>query len=525
MKNKSLIIVLANSNDMTVDAIRELVRIAAQSDKRFLKKPDGTGAVPSSVWVGDLIAPMTGNDPWRAIILAADNKSYQCSFTITDGTVKLGDDAKEVARVVNYQVLANDADCVDVLGLDNALTMDHDGWALLAPFGEHKKERMVRKPDGSLAQEKYIQVLDQAAVDTIIGNEKGTNIFQKLKRTLIKRPIYRDHPDLKVISPETINLGNDKMIPLGVNGGLRRTDRGLEFQPLLAPEGAAAVETDGCKYPSAVFLLKKTGVVRDGGYIEVRPFAVASVGLTPFPNISGVDSLANANPNNPAAKQTETTDDKIMKQLLIGWLAAQGVVLANNADDQAVFDAFTKEMTTRAANITALGNVKTNLEAVRGDQTKLVNGAKLPIDLVTAANEIFALGNAKTEAETRRKQFIETRVDLVIVQGKAPVADRQKEIDALIVLGNDKLDAAIAALDARPVKFPIASVVAAERKVDADSARSANEQVITLANNDPRYKDIKDFGTAFNAVLKDHPQLAEQLRAKPAGEKKDHATT
>lgn len=417
-------------------------------------------------------------------------------------------------------------DVADILALENALTLDSDGWALLAPFGEHKKER-IASINGALVHEKYIQIVDQASVDTVLANERGTNIFAKLKHALVKRPIYRDHPDLKLYAPETVQHGNQKMSPLGVNDGCRKTDRGLEFRPMLAPEGATAVSEDGCKYPSAVFLLKKTGVVRDGGWIEVRPFALASIGLTANPNISGVDSLANAKPNTPAAKQTENENkNDTMKQILIGWLAAQGIALANDATDQAVFDAFNKEMQTRSASITTLGNSKTQLEAITGDKSKLATGAKLPADLVTAANEILALENAKTETTTLKTKFLEARVDLVITQGKAPVADRQKEVDSLLALGNDKLDAALADLDKRPVKFAVTSSVDANRKAGATvtTAAQARTEILALANSDAKYKAL-EMDAAMNAIKRDRPDLFEVLNAKPAEEQTAGATT
>ncbi|HEX3855955.1 MAG TPA: phage protease [Verrucomicrobiae bacterium] len=434
-------------------------------------------------------------------------------------------------------VLANTTetpDVADILALDNALTLDSDGYALLAPFGEHKKER-IANINGTLVHEKYIQIVDQQSVDAVLANEKGTNIFAKLKHALVKRPIYRDHPDLKLYAPETVQsqTSNNRMSPLGVNDACRKSDRGLEFRPLLSPEGATAVSEDGCKYPSAVFMLKKTGIVRDGGWIEVRPFALASIGLTANPNISGVDSLANAK---DAAKQTDEnkqpkTSDTIMKQLLIGWLAAQGVTLANDAADQAVFDAFNKEMLTRTTSITALGNDKQTLtgtvNTLTGDKTKLVTGAALPTDLVTAANTIIALENAKTDSTKLRRQFFEARVDLNITQGKTPVADRTKEIDALLALGNDKVDTALTALDARPVKFAVASQVDAKRKNAAGAPTTvaqAREEILTLANSDDKYRKL-EMGEAMKLIEKDRPDLFEVLRAKPSEEKTTAATT
>ena len=50
-------------------------------------------------------------------------------------------------------------------------TLDEDGWALIAPFGEHPKTRVVKK-NGRLVEEKFIQVLDnQSAGPAFVAGE------------------------------------------------------------------------------------------------------------------------------------------------------------------------------------------------------------------------------------------------------------------------------------------------------------------------------------------------------------------
>ena len=401
-------------------------------------------------------------------------------------------------------------DLADFIALENELALDNDGWALLAPFGEHRKERLATV-NGQIVQERYVQILDETAVDAVVANEKGAGILQRLKRALIKRPIYRDHPDLKLYAPETVAMGNQALTPLGVNDGCRKSARGLEFRPLLAPDGAAAVENDGCKYPSALFLLKKTGVVRDGGWIEVRPFALASVGLTAFPNISGVDSLANAKANTPAAKPETENQENHMKQILIGWLAAQGVALANDATDQAVFDAFNKEMLTRSTSITTLGNDKTTLTTTVNTLTTDRDAQKKRAD-----EAITALGNEQTALKTERKARLEAVTDLVITQGRLAVAERDAKVSELTALANDKLDGAITALKALPVKFAVASGISAARKdsANATTQQEAQKQILSLANSDPKYNKLP-MAEAMEAIKRDQPALFEQLNTKP----------
>ncbi len=399
---------------------------------------------------------------------------------------------------------SNEPDVADFVALENELALDNDGWALLAPYGEHQKERVVNR-DGKIKTERYLQIVDEAAVDAVIANERGTNLISRIKRALIKRPIYRDHPDLKLYSKESVAIGNQEMNPLGVNDGCRKTARGLEFRPLLAPDGATAIENDGCKYPSALFLLKKTGVVREGGWIEVRPFALASIGLTPTPNISGVDSLANARANQPAAKQTETTpNEDTMKQLLIGWLAAQGIALANDSTEQAVFDAFTKEMQGRSASVTTLANDKSTLTTTVTSLTSDRDAQKKRAD-----DAVTALGNAQTETGKVRKQYIEARVDLAITQGKVAVADRATEITAL---ENSKtLDTDIEALGQRAIKFPTVTNQDANRKSAAGSttASLALGNAMEVAIKEGKAKTKSD---ALDYVIKTQPALHEAYK-------------
>lgn len=391
-------------------------------------------------------------------------------------------------------------DLADFVALENELALDNDGWALLAPFGEHQKERQATI-NGQIVTERYVQILDETAVDAVIANEKGTNILQRIKRALVKRPIYRDHPDLKLYAPESVAIGNQELTPLGVNGGCRKTERGLEFQPHLTPDGAAAVENDGCKYPSALFLLKKTGVVRDGGWIEVRPFALASIGLTPTPNISGVDSLANARANKPAASggcatSTQNQNEDTMKQLLIGWLAAQGIALANDSTDQTVFDAFNKAWTERSTATAALGNDKSNLTQTVNTLTATAAAEKKRADEATTA-----LANAATETGKVRKQFIEARVDLAITQGKVALADRANEIAAL---ENSKvIETDLTALDKRAARFPVAASAEA-RKLSANSTHAS----LALANAmEVHVKAGKTKTEALTIILKEQPEL------------------
>ena len=394
-------------------------------------------------------------------------------------------------------VLANSTEPGEVLALENELALDNDGWALLAPFGEHRKTRTVQRGN-QLTTETFVQVFDAEAVDAILANEVGTGLFARLKRALIKRPIYNGHPDLKLYAPETVTLGNEKLIPLGVNDGCRKTQRGLEFKPLLVPAGAEAIENDGCKYPSGLFLLKKTGVVRPNGDIEVRPYKLASIGLTPFPNISGVDSLANAKSNTPAASEETKTQDDTMKQLLIGWLAAQGIALANDSTEQAAFDAFLKHMSTQSGSLTALGNEKNTLTATVTSLTAARDAEKQRAD-----NAALALANEQTAFKAERKARCEAVVDLHIGAGRLAVAEREAKVNELTALANEKLAEAITSLDKLPVKHAVTSQIG-ERKGQSNPSTGA----VALANEiEVLVKAGKTKGQALDEIIKTKPEI------------------
>jgi len=322
--------------------------------------------------------------------------------------------------------------------INNDVTeLDADGWALIAPFGNHPKTRVYRE-NGLVKEQKFIQVLDHESADALMNGENS--FFRKLKRALIGIPVYKGHGDLNDVDPKALASETQK-IKLGVVDQIRKAEPrpgrcgGIEAHFALDNDGAEAVAA-GWKLPSAFWLVMPIGneSLPDGQTaIRARPFKLLSVALTQFPNISGVESLANQRDAGPqsrevqhAAKQTEKTNDT-MKQILIGWLAAQGIALANEATDQAVFEAFTKEMSTRSANISALGNEKTTLATVtvptltkeRDDYKKKSEDAGV------------ALGNEQSARKAERKSAATFAVDLAIQRGKLTVADRETKITAL----------------------------------------------------------------------------------------------
>jgi hypothetical protein len=404
-------------------------------------------------------------------------------------------------------ILANEA--TDE-GLDqvlvNEISAGDDGWALLLPYGSHPNTRFILQ-NGREIQQDFLQIVDEAAVDEIIANEQS--LFSRMKRFFMKRPVYRGHPDFKKFVPDVI-ANQAPMTPLGTVDEYRKSERGLEVRLGLVESGAQAVSEDGCKYTSALVSVRRAGDPVNGVQ-PVRVCKILSVGLTPRPNISGVDSLANARANTPAANNPQQKDEE-MKALLIGWLAAQGITLANDAAEQTVFDAVTKAWVNRGTELTTLGNEKSTLN---GEVTTLKNEKTT---LTTERDRLKTdLGTAQTALANERKARAEALVDLAIAQGKVAPADRDARITKLTGAG-DKFTDEATALANEAVKYKTTTSEKGERKNEAGTERTPSEQVLYLANSDARYKD-KSWDEAYKAILSDHPALAEQLKQQPETKK------
>ncbi|HEX4119338.1 MAG TPA: phage protease [Verrucomicrobiae bacterium] len=288
--------------------------------------------------------------------------------------------------------------------LGNAL--DDDGWALIAPFGEHPKTRVVKK-NGKLVEEKFIQVLDDSSADQLLSQENS--LFRRIKRAIVGIPVYAGHPDLRDHSPETLVNRGARAGQIGVVDKVRKSLKGIEAHFVLSAEGATAVERDGAKYPSALWIVQPIG--ERGGAIVARPIKLLSVGLTAHPNISGVESLANA--EGPGASETKEPDMK----LIAGWLMAHGAALANaeSPTETQVLEALQKLDTAKAGEVTSLGNEKTQAAG----------------KITTLENQISEMETRISNLKTERTSHASAVVDLAIARGKLSIAERGARVQAL----------------------------------------------------------------------------------------------
>src|SRR5580658_5589670 len=184
--------------------------------------------------------------------------------------------------------------------LANAAALDEDGWALIAPFGEHPKTRFVKK-NGKMQREQFIQVLDQQSADQLLSRENS--LFRRIRRAVVGIPVYKGHPDLGDFSPETA-AGAAKKEIIGAIDKVRKTERGLEAHFVLTPAGADAVERQGCKYPSALWYVQPVG--RRGAGAALQAFVRGPDGPSQYfrRGIAGQCQPRRANPRTHSTKGT-----------------------------------------------------------------------------------------------------------------------------------------------------------------------------------------------------------------------------
>ena len=202
-----------------------------------------------------------------------------------------------------------------------------------------------------------------------------------------------------------------------------------------------------------------------------------------------------------------------MKNTLIGWLAAKGIVLSNDASDQSVLQAVQKAFTDASAPVTTLANEKETLSGTIIALTNERDGFKGQATALT--NERDAL---KTRVTAERQGRAEAAVDVVIHRGKIKPADRAAHVTAL---ANAADEAAFAAEVEKLGKK--ASIV--RLPTDAQSGKAlANTEGMSPSAVRATYMDAVDKHMKENpdcdpvkahaAVLAAHPALADAFKPK-----------
>lgn len=384
--------------------------------------------------------------------------------------------------------------------LANEAVLDDDGWALIAPFGEHPKTRYVKK-NGRMLREQFIQVLDHQSADQLLSRENS--LFRRIRRAVVGIPVYKGHPDLGDYSPESSQRSTKKEI-IGTIDKVRKTERGLEAHFVLTPAGADAVEREGCKYPSALWYVQPVG--GRGNAVVARPFKLLSAGLTAHPNISGVESLANAR---PAGLTQEPNKEPDMK-LIADWLRAHGAAF-DHADSPAEFEilaAMQKLYASTSGEAEALGNENSTLN---GENAGLkVRLSDLQSTTAALENENGAL---KSQAVLDRKGRAAALVDLAIARGKVAVAERPARL--LSLENSTDFESAVAAMLDAPARFRTTGSAESGKILANDGAMGdARTEYCAAVERLMKETGETDPVKAHHSVMQNLPGLAEKLRVR-----------
>ena len=221
-----------------------------------------------------------------------------------------------------------------------AISVDGGGWAQLAPFGDFPGQAMLRQADGSILKFPAVQRLDCAAADTMVRRFKSP--WQRFKRFFTGCPIYAGHPDV----PGFANEYRDAM-PKGMVVDLETRAEGLFCKPVFTQAASEQIENGQLRALSAYWSANEIGeqTGANGETIKIfRPEMLHSAGLTNRPNLPVQllnDGRTSLKPNrNP--QPNETKNEIVNKQIIIHFLASQGITLANEAGEEQIAAALEK---------------------------------------------------------------------------------------------------------------------------------------------------------------------------------------
>ena len=378
------------------------------------------------------------------------------------------------------------------LTLANALTLDNEGWALLAPFGDSQ----YPIPDGKGGHTTVIQRITKDTAQTMV--ETWNSTLSRVKRFFRGGPIYAGHPD----RPGMAHLYPDKEVK-GLFNELQVRENGLYVRPLFNDAGAQLLEGGRKLFFSGRWPARQTGT-KDGMPV-FEPFSVTSIGLTPNPNLP--TEMLNAKPaagaaeTGAGARGANPTDTMNERQKLLAALISAGILTLNNeaTDDQIV--AAVRGLHAQAANVTTLTNERDTLKTTLAARDTEVTTLKA------------AATASATQFENERKTLINHSLDRAQKLGAITEADRK------VWEGRLTRDFAN--------EFPAFEKLAPTVKTDADpnasggrrdahsTAANAAKKLVDLTNerkakhpeaqSDPQ----KAYRDSFNAVCAENPALVQ----------------
>ncbi|HWF18584.1 MAG TPA: phage protease [Verrucomicrobiae bacterium] len=396
----------------------------------------------------------------------------------------------------------------------NDLALGHDGWAQLAPFGDFPGQAMLRNADGSITQFPAIQRLDRAAADMMVAKFKSP--WNRVKRYFTGCQIYAGHPDVPALANE-----HPDRTPKGMIVDLQARANGLFCKPVFTREGSELVETRKLRAFSPYWTASEIGEQpgADGKPVKIfRPEHLNSAGLTNNPNlpvqllnekreniehpISNAEhriedvrapiphsafnvgrSAFDVQPTVPALNPQHSSFNHLMnKQLILDFLATQGMTLANEATDEQI-----------AAALQQLGERTTIAET-------------------TFASQSLELETARAELANERQFHADTLLDSALIAGRITAAQRP-EWAARLQTDFANASAALAQL-APTLKTTALTLNFGARKAEIANAPDRRDALDTLVKAEMAVNG-GDYDRAFATVQKANPALFAAMK-KPA---------
>jgi hypothetical protein len=409
------------------------------------------------------------------------------------------------------------------ISFENELSVDNEGWAQIAPFGDFLGVANVPQPDGTWKKELAIQRMDKQAVADMV------NEYEQSRKGLLKlfkgRPLYLGHPDEQKSCGHETEMSNcgacvtqsrkypDKS-PKGIFAKLAVREDGFYGEPILTDEGAQIVASGKARFLSGRWSTELTGetVERGGKTLKVfRPSKFYSAGLTNTPrlpvqmlNESDAD-LAEFTEGN---KGNEVTADKnktqIMKKKLIAALALAGITFANEAEaTDEKLESGIEQLGQKAKSAVTFENEITTLKTTV--QTK-----DTEIGRITTERD-----NLKTSFANERTARAGREIALALTTGRITAAEKA---DWERRLGKDtEFSNELEALNklAPKVKTESITITRGDRKVELANSGQRAEMVNELMDEvaaERKWDRKRDHSKIFNEVQRRHPALFEGMK-------------
>ncbi len=233
-----------------------------------------------------------------------------------------------------------------LFGFANELTIDSDGWAMIAPLGDFPSEALLPTRDGRLQRQSAIQRITRDSAEIMVA--QFHNSRAGLKKFIRGCNIYVGHPDM----PGLETRYPDKE-PKGVFADMEVREKGIYGLPVFTNEGMDLVEgrklVNGRKVRG--FSGRLMDATADGdkdGVPVFVPTRIVSAGLTPFPHlpveffneegiVSGESPETTGGlpvpPKSGGSNLNNNNQNQTMKNKLLEVCTVLGIQFANDADD------------------------------------------------------------------------------------------------------------------------------------------------------------------------------------------------